>query len=120
MAIPMAQKAFMGMMALFAFVFWLNPNDMILVASFPDIQSNALALQVGRVYLQVVGSFAGMMFFLNCPYPHGQLMAMPILILTFAKHYFIDGLVPPVPVMVIAFIVTFLSIKAVQNHKKGD
>ena len=119
MAIPMAQKAFMGMMLLFSVVFWLNPNDMILVETFPDIQSNALALQVGRVYLQVVGSFAAMLVLLTCPFPHGQLMAMPILILPFAKHYFIDGLVPPVPVMVIAFIVTFLSIKAVQDHKKN-
>ena len=46
-------------------------------------------------------------------------MAMPVLIATFAKHYFIDGLEPPVPVMIIAFIVTYLSWVAVKNHKKA-
>ena len=61
MAIPMAQKAFMCMMTLFAAIFWANPGNMILLASFPNIQDNALALQVGNVYLQVVGSFSAMM-----------------------------------------------------------
>jgi len=66
----------------------------------PKECTEALDLTVGAIYLQVI---VGMAFAYTCvlmiPGKKGMLAAMACFVLTMGKHIFVDGLIPPPPVM---------------------
>eukprot|EP01048_Picozoa_sp_COSAG05_P018155 COSAG05_NODE_2604_length_2851_cov_4.404433_2_plen_252_part_00 len=74
---------------------------------FPDLKEGTHEYLVGRVWIEVIGLCAIMWFLRQCPGSMGYFMASCAHIAMMSKHFFVDGLTPPPPVVAMGAL-TFL------------
>jgi hypothetical protein len=97
-AMPTSTKAvsvyFLVMFGIFCFM-----PEIPLLDGFPGVTKGSEAFTVGRVYLEVIGGFNLMLCMKQCPGMQGYFMASAVWCAIMSKHFLVDGLMPPPPVI---------------------
>ena len=105
-----SRHAFLAYTFLSSAAFWANPQNMLTKTTFPQSSDNEVALLVGELYLQVIGTLFLMLFFMKLSPKFGQVFAMLSILLTMGKHMMVDQITPPPILMAATMVLGLLSI----------
>lgn len=98
----LAVTAFTGYTAVTGLVFLGMPAAQTLEI-WPAAKGNAMAMEVGTVYCEVIGAFSLMLSVNTCPGPLGYMLSAMCWCAVMSKHMYVNELMPPPAVRYMGF-----------------